>query len=45
MDINGVIVFTQEIFNNQAFGLENLPKGIYHVRLGDSKNSQKLILE
>lgn len=45
MDINGVIVFSQEIFNDHAFSLENLPMGIYQVRLGDSKNSQKLILE
>jgi hypothetical protein len=45
MDVNGVIVFSQQIFNDQAISLENLPKGIYHVRLGDSKNSQKLILE
>jgi hypothetical protein len=44
-DINGVVVLTREINLQQTLDLRDLPRGIYTVRIGDSKYSHKLILE
>jgi hypothetical protein len=44
-DINGVVVLSREINLQQTLDLRDLPRGIYTVRIGDSKYSHKLILE
>jgi len=44
-DINGLVVLSCEINLQQTLDFRDLPRGIYTVRIGDSKYSHKLILE
>lgn len=45
LDMKGVVVLVQPVSNQQLVNLGSLPKGIYFVRLGDSSQVQKLLIE